>query len=89
MGLIKELVLLPVAPVRFTVWVAEKIEEEAERERYSAGAGVQQIAEIEEAREKGDLDEEEAEELEGQIIEEQMSQPHRGGQQQEEGGHAG
>jgi hypothetical protein len=88
MGLIKELLLLPVAPVRFTGWVAEQVEKEAERERYSAGAGVQQLLKIEEAREKGEFNEEEAEELEGQIIEEQISQPNRGGQQQEEGGQA-
>jgi hypothetical protein len=84
MGLIKELVLLPVAPVRFTVWVAEKIEEEAERQRYSTAAGVQQIAQIEEARQQGELDQEEAEELEGQVIDEQMSGP-----QQEDSGQAG
>jgi hypothetical protein len=34
MGLFKELVLLPLAPVRGTVWVAEQITEEAERRLY-------------------------------------------------------
>ena len=71
MGLIKELVLLPVAPLRFTLWVSEQVAEEADRQQYSAGAGVQQIEEIEEARERGELDEEKAEELEGEIIEQQ------------------
>jgi hypothetical protein len=34
MGLFKELVLLPLAPVRGTAWVAEQITEEAERRLY-------------------------------------------------------
>jgi hypothetical protein len=72
-GLIKELVLLPVAPLRFTVWVAEQVADEADRQQYSVGAGVQQLDELEEAREKGELDEEEAEELEGEVIEQQLS----------------
>jgi hypothetical protein len=71
-GLIKELTLLPVAPLRFTVWVADKVADEADREQYSAEAGVQKIDEIEEAREKGELGEEKAEEVEGEIIEEQI-----------------
>lgn len=73
MGLIKELVLLPVAPLRFTVWVAEQVAEEADRQQYSVGAGVQELDEIEQAREKGELDEEEAEEREGEIIEQQLT----------------
>jgi hypothetical protein len=72
-GLIKELLLLPVAPLRFTFWVAEQVAEEADREQYSVGAGARQIDEIEEAREKGELGEEEAEERQGEIIEQQVS----------------
>jgi hypothetical protein len=34
MGLFKELVLLPLAPVRGTAWVAEQIAEEADRRLY-------------------------------------------------------
>jgi Gas vesicle protein G len=72
-GLIKELVLLPVAPLRFTVWVADQVAEEADRQQYSPEAGMQQLEEIEEARERGELDEQEAGELEGEIIEQQVS----------------
>jgi hypothetical protein len=72
-GLIKELTLLPVAPLRFTLWTAEQIADEADRQQYSPGAAVRQIEEIEERREKGELDEEEAEELQGEIIEEQAA----------------
>ena len=72
MGLIKELVLLPVAPLRFTVWVAEQVADEADRQQYSVGAGVQQLDGIEQAREKGELHEEDAAELEGKVIEQQV-----------------
>jgi hypothetical protein len=74
-GLIRELVLLPVAPLRFTVWVADQVADEADRQQYSPAAGVQQLEEIGEARETGELDEQEAEELEGEIIEQQMTAP--------------
>jgi hypothetical protein len=72
-GLIKELVLLPVAPLRFTVWVADQVAEEADRQQYSAGAGVRQLDEIEQGRERGELSEDEAAEAEGKVIEQQLS----------------
>jgi Gas vesicle protein G len=72
-GLIKELVLLPLAPVRFTVWVAEKTAEEADRQMFSTGAIARRLQEVEEALERGEIDEQQAEELEGEIIEERMS----------------
>jgi hypothetical protein len=75
MGLIKELVLLPASPLRFTMWVAERVNEEAEQQHYSAGAGVQQLEEIEEARDRGELDEDEAARREGEILERQIDSP--------------
>jgi hypothetical protein len=72
MGLIKELVLLPGAPLRFTVWVADQVSEEAERKEYSSAAGVQKIEEVEEQRERGEIDEEEAAVIEGKILEQQV-----------------
>jgi hypothetical protein len=72
-GLIKELTLLPVAPLRFTLWVAEQVAEEADRQHASPEAGVRKIDEIEQSKEKGELDEHEAEELQGEIIEQQVT----------------
>lgn len=72
MGLIKEIVLLPAAPVRFSVWVAEKVADQAEREHFSTGAGVRKLQEIEQAREEGKIDEEKAAELEGEVLEQQL-----------------
>lgn len=72
MGLIKELVLLPAAPVRFTFWVTQKVSEQAEREHFSTGAGVRKLQQIEQARAEGRIDEEQAAELEGQVLEQQL-----------------
>jgi Gas vesicle protein G len=72
-GLIKELVLLPVAPVRGVLWVSEQIAAEAERKQYTPGAAVQQLEQVEEQRERGELDEEEAKEIEEQVIEQQLT----------------
>ena len=68
MGLIKELVLLPGAPLRFTVWVADKVAEEADRKEFSPAAGVQKIEEIEQKRERGEIGEDEAAEIEGKPL---------------------
>jgi hypothetical protein len=72
LGLIKELALLPAAPLRFTVWVADKVAEETDRSEYSPAAGVQKIEEIEEKRERGEIGEDEAAEIEGEILEQQV-----------------
>lgn len=72
MGLITKMAMLPVAPVRFSVWVAQKVSEQAEREHFSTGAGVRKLQEIEHARAQGQIDEEKAAELEGQVLEQQL-----------------
>ena len=77
MGLIKELILLPSAPLRGTIWVAEKVTEQVEREHFSPAAGVRQLDRIAEARERGEIDEREARELEAQVLDAQMSRSRR------------
>jgi hypothetical protein len=71
-SLIKELLLLPIAPVRGTLWVAERITDEVEREHSSGGAAVEQLDQVEEAKESGEVDEKEAEERQDQIVERQL-----------------
>jgi hypothetical protein len=66
--MMKELTLLPVAPLRFTVWVAGKIAEQADHEQNSPEAIVRQLQEIEQARVRGELDDEQAAELEVQVL---------------------
>jgi hypothetical protein len=68
MGVIKELALLPVAPVRFTLWVTDKVAQDVDHRVNSPRARMQRLREIEEARERGELHEEHAAELEAQII---------------------
>jgi Gas vesicle protein G len=73
MGMIKELLLLPVAPARGVVWVSEKIAEQAERERYSDAAAIKRLDELERKREAGEIDEQRAKELEDELIQEQLT----------------
>ena len=69
MGLITGLITLPLAPVRGTVWIAERILEQAERELYDERAIRAQLMDIEAAREDGRLTEEEAARAEDELVE--------------------
>jgi hypothetical protein len=69
MGLISSLLLLPLAPVRGTVWVAERIYEQAAAEYYDEGAIRAQLMEIDRAREAGEIDEATAAEAEDMLLE--------------------
>jgi hypothetical protein len=68
-GLIVGLLTLPLAPVRGTVWLAERIQEQAERELYDESAIRAGLLEIEEARAAGEVDESELDEVEDALIE--------------------
>jgi hypothetical protein len=69
MGLITGLLTLPLAPVRGTTWLAERILEQAESEFYDERAIRAQLLEIEAAREAGEIDEEEATRAEDALVE--------------------
>lgn len=69
MGLITGLLTLPLAPVRGTVWLAERIQEQAEREYYDESSIRAGLQEIEEARATGEGDERELDEMEDALIE--------------------
>jgi Gas vesicle protein G len=68
MGLLEELLLLPLAPVRGVVWMGAQVDEIVRRQATDPTMIRGQIAEIEEAREAGELSEEEADELEGPLL---------------------
>ena len=55
MGLITGLLTLPLAPVRGTVWVAERIAEQAAAEAYDESAIRAGLIELDEARAAGTL----------------------------------
>jgi hypothetical protein len=73
MGLISGLLLLPLAPVRGTMWIAERIQEQAEAELYDEAAIREALLELEAARETGDLDEDEVAEAENALIDRLMA----------------
>jgi hypothetical protein len=72
MGLITGLLTLPLAPVRGTVWLAERIQEQAERELYDESAIREGLRELEEARQAGELAPEEIDEAENELLERLM-----------------
>jgi hypothetical protein len=67
-GLIKELLLLPLAPVRGTVWVAEQIAAEAERQLDPRTTRRAALRELDERLAAGEIDEAEYEELEDEVL---------------------
>ncbi|MGH3332718.1 MAG: gas vesicle protein GvpG [Nocardioidaceae bacterium] len=79
MGLFTGLLTLPLAPVRGTVWVAEQVLEEAERQYYDAGVIRRQLEEVDELRATGQISEEDAEAIEDELIERLMESRRRGG----------
>jgi hypothetical protein len=68
-GLISGLLTLPLAPVRGTVWLAERIQEQAEAEFYDEKVIRAKLMEIDAAREAGEISEEEATQAEDQLLE--------------------
>ena len=58
MGLITGLLTLPLAPVRGVAWLAEQIAEQAEHELYDENRIMRELAELEAARDAGDISDE-------------------------------
>ena len=73
MGLITGLLTLPLAPVRGTMWIAERLEEQARNELYDESAIRAGLVALEEARESGELDEDEIDEAENELLERLMA----------------
>ena len=68
MGMFKELVLLPLAPVRGTAWIAEQLAEEAERELYDEDRIKRELLQLELDREEGRLTEPERVDKENELL---------------------
>jgi hypothetical protein len=58
MGLITGLLTLPLAPVRGTAWLAERIKEQAELEMGDEGAIQEQLMQLEALHAAGEIDDE-------------------------------
>ena len=76
MGLIIEILLLPLAPVRGVVWVAEQIEQEAERELYDPATIQTELDDLDARVEAGLVSPEEAAELEAVLVQRLIGGPH-------------
>jgi len=68
MGLISGLLTLPLAPVRGVVWVAEQIQEEAERQWYDPATIHAALDNLDERRKAGLIPEDEADRLEEELV---------------------
>jgi gas vesicle protein GvpG len=67
-GVIKGLLLLPLAPVRGTVWVAEQLAAEAERQLDPRAVRQRSLLELEARRLEGEIGDEEYDRLEEEIL---------------------
>lgn len=83
MGLLTGLLTLPLAPVRGTVWVAEQVLEEAERQYYDPAVIRRRLEDVDTMRQRGQISEEEAEQMEDELVERLMESRRR--QQAREG----
>ena len=72
MGLISGLLTLPLAPVRGTMWLAERVQEQAEDELYDESAIRTGLIELDAARASGEIDEDEIEAAESALLERLM-----------------
>ena len=68
MGLLSGLVTLPLAPVRGTMWIAERLLDEAERQRRDPRVVEAQLLEAEEAHQRGELTAVELDLIEDELI---------------------
>jgi chorismate mutase len=68
-GLLTELLGLPLLPLRGVVAVAEQIRQQAEEEYYDLGRIRAQLEEVERQRAEGSLSDEEAEAWEEELVE--------------------
>ncbi|HEY4577789.1 MAG TPA: c-type cytochrome biogenesis protein CcmI [Yaniella sp.] len=64
-------------PIKGTIWVAEQLKEEAERQFYDPGVIRRQLEEVAQARENGTLTDEEATALEKELIQRLLTSRHR------------
>ncbi|HEY9252263.1 MAG TPA: gas vesicle protein GvpG [Nocardioides sp.] len=73
MGLITQLLTLPIAPVRGVVWVAEQIRDEAESQYFDPAIIQAALEDVDARREAGLLTEEEAADLEEDLVQRLMA----------------
>ena len=83
MGLFKELVLLPLAPVRGTAWVAEQIADEADRRLYDEDSIKREMVQLEIDEQEGVIGAEERQRMERDLLERLAIARQRASEQQQ------
>jgi hypothetical protein len=73
MGVVKGLLMLPLAPLNGVRWVTEVLAGEAEREIASRESPERALADLDARRANGEIGDEEAEALETELIERMLS----------------
>ncbi|GLY65131.1 gas vesicle protein GvpG [Amycolatopsis taiwanensis] len=68
MGLLSEILLLPLAPVRATIKLGEVIQEQVERELHDPASVRRELERIERAREAGEISAEEEEQAQAEVL---------------------
>ncbi|OEJ28130.1 gas vesicle protein [Streptomyces agglomeratus] len=68
MGLLTQLLTLPLAPVRGVGWVVEQVARAAEDQYYDPGPIMRELAELERALESGEIDEETFDRREDELL---------------------
>ena len=68
MGLLTTLLTLPLAPVRGTIWIAERVAEQAEHEHGDETAIRRQFAELQMRYDTGEIDEAEYAQAEDELL---------------------
>lgn len=73
MGLIREVFLLPFAPVRGVGWVMQIVIDEAERERAASASPARALEELTAAVATGEITPAEAEAIEAELVEQMIA----------------
>ncbi|MHC5262211.1 gas vesicle protein GvpG [Streptomyces sp. UC4497] len=68
MGLISEVLLLPLAPVRGSLWAMQQVLAEAERQYYDPAAVRAELARLEEQLVAGEIDQETFDRVEDELL---------------------
>jgi hypothetical protein len=74
-GLVTGIVTWPLAPVRGTVWVAEQVLREAERQWYDPALLQRELDDVAARRNAGDLTADEADRLEEELVQRLLEGP--------------
>ena len=68
MGLITDVLLLPLAPVRGSLWAVQQVLAEAERQYYDPAAVRAELARLEERLVSGEIDQETFDRVEDELL---------------------